>query len=116
MRRRGPGRAAIRGPAVTIIDAGRRKTMDLQVLWPGPDEGRFLGPPGTIWPAIEERIVGLIDGHRSTIVFTNNRRTVEKLTGRLNEAVAATPGRSRRTEPTPTPGPVPPGSGPITAA
>src|SRR5271157_4233202 len=75
---------------VTIIDAGRRKTMDLQVLWPGPDEGRLLGPPGTIWPAIEERILGLIDGHRSTIVFTNNRRTVEKLTGRLNEAVAAT--------------------------
>ena len=74
---------------VTIIDAGRRKTMDLQVIWPGPDGGRFLGPPGTIWPAIEERIIGLIDGHRSTIVFTNNRRTVEKLTSRLNETVAA---------------------------
>ncbi len=70
---------------VTIIDAGRRKTMDLQVIWPGPDQGRFLGPPGTIWPAIEERIIGLIDGHRSTIVFTNNRRTVERLTGRLND-------------------------------
>ncbi len=74
---------------VTIIDAGRRKTMDLQVIWPGPDEGRHLGPPGTIWPAIEERIIGLMHGHRSTIVFTNNRRTVEKLTSRLNEAAAA---------------------------
>jgi ATP-dependent Lhr-like helicase len=74
---------------VTIIDAGRRKTMDLQVLWPGPDEGRLLGPPGAIWPAIEERILSLVDGHRSTIVFANNRRTVEKLTARLNEAVAA---------------------------
>ncbi len=82
---------------VTIIDAGRRKTMDLQVIWPGPDEGRFLGPPGTIWPAIEERIVGLVDGHRSAIVFTNTRRTVEKLTGRLNEAVAAA--RPIETEP-----------------
>ncbi len=31
---------------VTIIDAGRRKDLDLQVLWPGPDEGRFLGVAG----------------------------------------------------------------------
>jgi ATP-dependent Lhr-like helicase len=71
--------------AVTIIDAGRRKEMDLEVLWPGPDEGRFVGPPGTIWPAIEERIVGLAKDHRSTIIFANNRRTVEKLTIKLNE-------------------------------
>ena len=107
-----PGERRFEARPVTIIDAGRRKTMDLQVLWPGPDEGRFLGPPGTIWPAIEERIVGLIDGHRSTIVFTNNRRTVEKLTGRLNEAVAAAgpiePSRARLRRPGPSrlvPGP-----------
>jgi ATP-dependent helicase Lhr and Lhr-like helicase len=85
----GPGERRFEARAVTIIDAGRRKTMDLKVIWPGPDDGRYLGPPGTIWPAIEERILGLIDGHRSTIVFTNNRRTVEKLTSRLNETVAA---------------------------
>ena len=94
-----PGERRFEARPVTIIDAGRRKTMDLQVLWPGPDDGRFLGPPGTIWPAIEERIVGLIDGHRSTIVFTNNRRTVEKLTGRLNEAVAAAGPIEPETEP-----------------
>ncbi|MGC8640671.1 MAG: Lhr family helicase, partial [Isosphaeraceae bacterium] len=74
---------------VTVIDAGRRKNLDLQVLWPGPEEGSFLGPPGTIWPAIEERILGLTAAHHSTIVFANNRRTVEKLTARLNES---TPG------------------------
>src|SRR5208337_1549134 len=76
-----PGERRFEARPVTIIDAGRRKTMDLQV----------------IWPAIEERIVGLIDGHRSAIVFTNNRRTVEKLTGRLNEAIAAA--RPIETEP-----------------
>ena len=70
---------------VTIIDAGRRKEMDLEVLWPGPDDSRFLGPPNSIWPAIEERIVGLAKAHRSTIIFANNRRTVEKLTIKLNE-------------------------------
>ena len=31
---------------VTIIDAGRRKNLDLQVLWPGPEEGWFHGPAG----------------------------------------------------------------------
>ena len=53
--------------------------MDLQVLWPGPDGGQFLGAPGSIWPAIQERIVGLAKEHRSTLIFANNRRTVEKL-------------------------------------
>jgi ATP-dependent Lhr-like helicase len=70
---------------VEIIDAGQPKNMDLRVLWPGPDDGRFLGPPGTVWPAIEQRILSLVSQHRSTIVFTNNRRTVERLTSRLND-------------------------------
>jgi ATP-dependent Lhr-like helicase len=72
---------------VTIIDAGRRKEMDLQVLWPGPDDARLTGPPGSIWPAIEERILALARGHRSTIVFANSRRVVERLTAHLNEAL-----------------------------
>ena len=72
---------------VTIIDAGRRKEMDLQVLWPGPDDGRLLGPPNSIWPAIDERIFSLTAAHRSTIIFANSRRTVEKMTIRLNELV-----------------------------
>ena len=52
------------------------------MIWP-----RTLGRPivaGTIWPAIEERLLALVGEHRSTIVFANNRRTVEKLTARLN--------------------------------
>lgn len=73
---------------VAVIDAGRRKDLDLRVLWPGPENGPALGPPGTIWPAIEERIISLASEHRSTIVFANNRRTVERLTARLNEARA----------------------------
>jgi ATP-dependent Lhr-like helicase len=83
-----PGERRFEPRPVTIIDAGRRKMMDLQVLWPGPEEGWMMGPPGTIWPAIEERILALAAGHRSTIIFANNRRTVEKLTARLNEADA----------------------------
>ena len=39
----------------------------------------------TIWPDVEERIVDLIEAHRSTIVFANSRRLAERLTARLNE-------------------------------
>ena len=38
-----------------------------------------------IWPDVEERIVDLIESHRSSIVFANSRRLAERLTARLNE-------------------------------
>jgi ATP-dependent Lhr-like helicase len=42
-------------------------------------------PRSSIWPALEERIVDLVEAHRSTIVFANSRRLAERLTSRLNE-------------------------------
>ena len=42
----------------------------------------------SIWPHVEERIVDLVEQHRSTIVFTNSRRLAERLTARLNEIAA----------------------------
>lgn len=64
---------------VTIIDAGRRKDLDLQVSLPGAS-----GALGSVWPRIEDRLAALIQEHRSTIVFTNNRRVAERLTSHLN--------------------------------
>ncbi|WP_245648333.1 DEAD/DEAH box helicase, partial [Micromonospora rosaria] len=60
--------------------------------WPaGPVDGD-LGGPGprraSIWPAVEERVLALIRAHRSTIVFTNSRRSAERLCARLNELAA----------------------------
>ena len=91
----GPGRE------VTIVDAGARKPLDLQVVVPVEDMsamGEVLpldeqpGGPATsgdmrtsIWPAIHPRILELIRSHRSTIVFTNSRRLAERLAQRLNE-------------------------------
>ena len=68
---------------VTIVDAGRRKDLDLEVSLPG----RSGLPAGenSIWPAIEAKLLGLIRSHRSTIVFANNRRVAERLTTHLNE-------------------------------
>jgi ATP-dependent Lhr-like helicase len=86
---------------VTIVDAGARKPLDLQVVVPVDDMaamGEILPPdqqPGgpatspdlrsSIWPAIHPRILELIRSHRSTIVFTNSRRLSERLAQRLNE-------------------------------
>ena len=53
----------------------------------------------SIWPHVEERIVDLIEQHRSTIVFANSRRLAERLTARLNEIAAE---RRRRSRPAPT--------------
>ncbi len=86
---------------VTIVDAGTRKRLDLQVVVPVEDMSRLgeaLPPedqPGgpvargemrvSIWPAIHPRILELIRSHRSTLVFVNSRRLAERLAQRLNE-------------------------------
>src|SRR3954466_3140913 len=92
----GPGRE------VTIVDAGARQPLDLQVVVPVDDMsalGEILpleeqpgGPAAgrgdmrtSIWPSIHPRILELIRSHRSTIVFTNSRRLAERLAQRLNE-------------------------------
>ena len=51
-----------------------------------PDEG----PPAqrSIWPHVEERVLDLIEAHRSTIVFANSRGLAERLCGRLNDLAA----------------------------
>jgi ATP-dependent Lhr-like helicase len=76
---------------VAIIDAGQRKQLDLEVTVPFDRPGSQ--PQGTVWPAIERRLLDLIRAHRSTIVFANNRRVVERLTAQLNER--ATDGEER---------------------
>jgi ATP-dependent helicase Lhr and Lhr-like helicase len=86
---------------VTIIDAGMRKALELQVVVPVEDMGRLgesipleeapggpaSGPDArtSIWPQVYPRLLELIRAHRSTIVFTNSRRLAERLAIRLNE-------------------------------
>jgi ATP-dependent helicase Lhr and Lhr-like helicase len=39
----------------------------------------------SIWPHVEDRVLSLIEQHRSTIVFANSRRLSERLCAALNE-------------------------------
>jgi len=79
--------------AVDIVAPPTPKTIDVSVVVPVEDMTRLDesgddddGPRQvSIWPAVEERILDLIEAHRSTIVFVNGRRGAERLCARLNE-------------------------------
>jgi len=82
---------------VTVVDAGARKELVLEVEVPVEDMARLNDrEPGTgsaaadpqrgsIWPAIHPRLVELVRGHRSTMIFVNSRRLAERLAAALNE-------------------------------
>ena len=102
---------------VTVVQPPSEKRLELNVVVPvedmadigGPPPGRqhdsgapgSPGSPGSqgsggddperqrsIWPHVEERVLDLIEEHRSTIVFANSRRLAERLCARLNELAA----------------------------
>ena len=71
---------------VTIVDTGLRKNLDLQVVSPVEQFGAL--PEKSIWPSIYRRLAEEVRRHRSTIIFANNRRSVERLTAQLNDYLA----------------------------
>lgn len=75
--------AGARDGGVRIVDAGARRSMDLQVILAcDPAPGR---PEADVWQAIARRLLEFIDCHASTLVFVNNRRQSERLTHLLNQ-------------------------------
>src|ERR671927_297007 len=80
------GRFVSGGRPIRLVDAGRAKELDLEIVVPledmtVPEEGSF----NSVWPSIYPKILDLVSEHRSTIVFVNNRRLAERLALRLNE-------------------------------
>jgi ATP-dependent helicase Lhr and Lhr-like helicase len=78
------GRFVSGGRPIELVDAGRAKELDLKVVVPLEDM-REPGESSSIWPSIYPEILKLVQEHRSTIVFVNNRRLAERLALRLNE-------------------------------
>jgi ATP-dependent helicase Lhr and Lhr-like helicase len=86
---------------VRVVAPPSQKSFDLQVVVPVEDmaepavatvDDGELGLPAdddperrSIWPHIDERLLELIRGHRSTIVFANSRRLAERICARLND-------------------------------
>lgn len=86
------------GRPVQVVQPTSVKQWDLSVVVPVEDMSQLGQPTGelegsaagdqprtSIWPAVEERVLDLVEAHRSTIVFANSRRLAERLTSRLNE-------------------------------
>src|SRR5215211_559362 len=78
------GRFVSGGRPIELVDVGRAKELDLRVIVPLEDM-REPGEGNSIWPSIYPALLELVEGHRSTIVFVNNRRLAERLALRLNE-------------------------------
>ena len=84
---------------VTVAAPPSSKQLDLRIVVPvedmtdletaaGPETPDGQAPRRSIWPHVEERVLDLIEQHRSTIVFANSRRLAERLCARLNELAA----------------------------
>jgi ATP-dependent Lhr-like helicase len=70
-------------PAPVIVDVGHKRKLDLAVEVPGSS----LGPITTneMWDEVYNRLVELIEQHRSTLVFVNTRRLAERIAHQLGE-------------------------------
>src|SRR5229473_800397 len=74
----GGGRAA-----PVIVNIGHKRKLDLAVEVPPMP----LGPVASneMWDAIYDRLVALVEQHRSTLVFVNTRRLAERIAHNLGE-------------------------------
>src|SRR5215475_2359989 len=72
-------------PQPVIVNIGHKRTLDLAVEIPNT----LLGPIATneMWDEIYDRIVELSQQHRSTLVFVNTRRLVERVAHHLAERI-----------------------------
>jgi len=80
--------AALRPRPVAVIQSGLAKRYEIEVDFPEapPEEAS----PGSWWDVLTESYRRLIGRHRSTLIFANSRRMVEKLARFINEAEGAT--------------------------
>jgi ATP-dependent helicase Lhr and Lhr-like helicase len=70
-------------PDPVIVNVGHKRTLDIGVEVPSSE----LGPVASneMWDEIYERIVQLVNAHRSTLVFVNTRRLAERISHQLGE-------------------------------
>jgi ATP-dependent Lhr-like helicase len=93
-----PDSEHLRHRPVTIVNASARKELKLRIEVPVEDMARLNTmeeiPSGaasqtpkrvSIWDAIHPRLLEIILGRNSTILFVNSRQIAERLAGALNE-------------------------------
>ena len=88
-----------RQPA-SVVQVGQRRTLDLAIEVPSAELGSITST--AMWTEIFDKLATLAHQHRSTLVFVNTRKLVEKISFELSErlgtgAVAAHHGSLSRT-------------------
>jgi len=66
-----------------IIDTGHRRARDLALEVPSSPLEAVMS--GEVWQLVYDRLAELIEAHRTTLVFVNTRRLVERVTRQLSE-------------------------------
>lgn len=70
-------------PACSIVDVGYSRDLDLKIEVPPSDLSAVCSTEQ--WDEINQRLVELINSHRSTLIFVNTRRMAERVTHQLSE-------------------------------
>ena len=66
-----------------IVDSGHYRERDLELeLPPSPLEAVMSAE---VWDQVYDRLAELIEGHRTTLIFVNTRRMVERVTRKLSD-------------------------------
>ena len=71
----------------TIVDTGHRRARDLAIEVPSSPLEAVMS--GDVWQEVYDRLAELVREHRTTLVFVNTRRLVERVTRHLSERLGA---------------------------
>ncbi|HXM21483.1 MAG TPA: DEAD/DEAH box helicase [Terriglobales bacterium] len=74
-------------PDPVIVDVGHKRQLDLAVEVPASQLGAIA--TNEMWDEIYNRLVELVEQHRSTLVFVNTRRLSERISHHLSEKLGA---------------------------
>jgi ATP-dependent Lhr-like helicase len=70
-------------PECAIVDVGHKRDMELSVEVPDVELGPIIRQD--IWTAVYDKLVAQIQAHRTSLVFVNTRRLVERVAHQLSE-------------------------------
>ncbi len=70
-------------PACDVVDVGHQREMELAIEVPDEELGPIIRQD--IWNAVYDKLVAQIQAHRTTLIFVNTRRLVERVAHQLTE-------------------------------
>src|SRR5687768_151675 len=71
----------------TVVDKGHKRSLDLAVEVPGSPLEAVMSHE--VWKEIYDRLVALIEAHRTTLITVNTRRLAERMAHQLSERLGA---------------------------